>query len=77
MRNQGPSQTRTNKISKISDQDGPIGPRTRRFLDPWFEHRFLVFVGHHIGYVVFGTGINFGPGFNFGPELNFGPGTKM
>ena len=42
-----------------------------------FEHRFLVFVGHHFGYVVFGQGINFGPVLNFGPELNFGPGTKI
>ena len=35
LENLGPKRTRTNNIWKISDQVGPIGPRTRRSVDPY------------------------------------------
>ena len=33
--------TRTYKIYNISDQVGPIGPRTRRSVDPWMHHLMI------------------------------------
>ena len=36
--NLGPDRTRINKILKISDRFGPVGPQTRRSVDPWPDH---------------------------------------
>ena len=38
-KNYGPNRTRTKQILKISDQLGPIGPRTWRSVDPWSESK--------------------------------------
>jgi len=37
---QGPDRTRTNKILIISNRFGPVGPRTRRSVDPWIRLYF-------------------------------------